>query len=83
MRPVRWKCEKWPTEPTTPSAISVGSSSRIVPSACPASTMRTMSLMCCCVPWRRTSVKLRPSTSSSEKKWACSAMNSTDTSVPR
>ena len=25
---------------------------RIVPSACPAFTMRTMSLMCCCVPWR-------------------------------
>ncbi len=31
-----------------PSAMSVGSSSRIVPSAWPALTMRTMSLMCCC-----------------------------------
>ena len=28
-------------------------------------------------------MKLRPSTSSSEKKWACSAMKRTDASVPR
>ena len=33
---VRWAWEYWPTLATTPIASSSGSSSRIVPSACPA-----------------------------------------------